>query len=267
MAFGNDAFLWYGVGNWAPLGLAIPNFGNDRTSQNGTIRNLTQTMGRNLQAVMFHPDARLRTPPSINTLTRIHKLCTRVRSILASRAVPAGKPNLESDHAIPAGEEFLVFPCPYFKVRNTWLKEYCGLALIAMTEAFQHSENAKPLEISETFSGMIGQYIHRIYRLMSVELLKVPATEAEKPDFTLTEEQLRAYDPTKWFSQTEMIDTVARDEEIPTEDDLEVLTNGIPISQLPVLGRWPSGPITAGTPASSGTAPAPAESFAPPPGA
>jgi len=86
---GTDAFLWYNVGEWGRYGLAIPNFSNDTRSQNDTIRYLTDVMGRNLQAILWHPDARLRTPPSINTLARIHRLCTRARSILASRAVPA----------------------------------------------------------------------------------------------------------------------------------------------------------------------------------
>lgn len=266
MAFSNDAFLWYGVGDWANLGLAVPNFGNDRTTQNSTILQLTQLVGRNLQAVMFHADSRLRTPPSINTLTRVHKLCTRVRSILAGRQVPSGTLNMEPAHANPAAEEFLVFPTPYFKVRNSWLKEYAGLTLTALTEAFQHQENARPIEISTAFAGQVGQYFQRIYRLMAVELFRIPSVEAEKPDFTITDEQLRAYDPTKWFTQTELIDTVPREGEVPTEDDLEPLTNGIPVSQLPILGRWPSGPISGATPAVSGTT-ATGESFAPAPGA
>ena len=33
-----------------------------------------------------------------------------------------------------------------------------------------------------------------------------------------------------------MLDTVAPLDDWPTEDDLEVLTNGIPISHLPILG-------------------------------
>ncbi len=265
MPFGSDAFLWYNVGDFAPLGLAVPNFGNDTESQNSTIRNLTEVIGRNLQAVMFHSDARLRTPPSINTLRRIHALCTRARSILASRAVPASQLNMEPAHALPASEEFLVFPAPYFKVRNSWLKEYCGLVLLAVTEAFQHQENARPIEISEAFSGLVGQYIHRVYQMMAVELFRVPLADAQARDFTLTDEQLRAYNPSAWFTQTELIDTVPPDEWTPTEDDLEVLTNGIPISQLPVLTRWPSG---AGTSPTGGVAAtASGEAFAAPPGA
>ena len=71
---GNDAFLWYNVGDWGRFGLAIPNFSNDTKSQNDTIRYLTDVVGRNLQAILWHPDARLRTPPSINTLTQQKRL-------------------------------------------------------------------------------------------------------------------------------------------------------------------------------------------------
>jgi hypothetical protein len=261
----NDAFLWYNVGEWGKYGLAVPNFGNDTRSQNDTIRYLTDVLGRNLQAVMWHPDARLRTPPSINTLTRIHKLCTRARSILAGRAVPSATLNMETAHALPAPEEFLVYPTPYFKVRNQWLKQYAGLILLSLTEAIQHQENAKPLEISEAFSGLVGQYVQRVYRLMATELFRVPLADASKPDFTLTDAQLAAYNPSAWFTSTELIDTVAPLETWPTEDDLEVLTSGIPISHLPVLGRWPSGPTLA---VGAGSTNVPVnESFAPPPSA
>ena len=238
----NDAFLWYSVPPWGKYGLAIPNFSNDVSSQNDTIRYLTDVVGRNLQGILWHPDARLRTPPSINTLTRIHKLCTRARSILAGRAVPSATPNMETAHALPAPEVFLVYPTPYFKVRNQWLKQYAGLTLLALTEAIQHQENAKPLEISEGFAGLVGQYIHRVYRLMATELFRVPLEDAAKPDFTLSDQQLAGYNPSAWFTSTEMLDTVPSLDDWPTEDDLEVLTNGIPISHLPALGRWPSGP-------------------------
>ena len=261
---GSDAFLWYNVGDWGRYGLAIPNFSNDTRSQNDTIRYLNDVMGRHLQAILWHPDARLRTPPSINTLTRIHKLCTRARSILASRAVPAATPNMETAHALPAPEEFLVYPTPYFRVRNQWLKQYAGLIMLSLTEAMQHQENARPIEISQSFSGLIGQYIHRVYRLMATELFRVPTEDAAKPDFTLTDEQLASYNPSAWFTSTEMLDTVPSIEDWLTEDDLQVLTDGIPISQLPLLGRWPNGPMTGSTSATG--SPAARESFAPAPG-
>lgn len=237
----NDAFLWYNEGDWSDYGLAVPNVGNDISTQNSTIKNLMETMGRNLQNIMWHNDARKSSPPSVNTIERLCKLCVRARDIISSRAVPPGTKNLEATHAVPAPEEFLIFPVPYFKVRNSFLKDYCGLALLCMTEMAQHQENATPLEISTEFGKMVSGYIGRIYRRVGVELLKLPAEPFDtQASFTISAEQIAAYNPALYFTSTEMIDTVPDLTNWPTEDDLEPLTNGIPWSTLPKLGRYPS---------------------------
>lgn len=261
----NDAFLWYNVGKWRDYGLAVPNWSDDTHSQNGTIRTLVSMIGRNLANIMWHPDSRLRTPPSINTLTRIHKLCTRARALLAARAIPANVLNMETAHALPSPEVHLVYPTPYFKVRNEWLKDYAQYILLAMTDAMQHQENGKPLEISMDFAGLIGQYVKRVYKRMAVDLFRVPAAEADKDDFTLSDVQLAAYNPSAWFTSTEMIDTVPDLRGWPTEDQLKVLTDGIPVTQLPELGPYPQAPIEGS--ATGTTATAQSDSFAPQPGA
>ena len=239
MTFTNDAFLWYNVPGFESLGLAVPNFGNDKGTQNQTILELTQMIGRNMQNIMFHTDASLRTPPTINTIVRICKLCVRGRDLLFGRAIPSGTPNMESMHAIPAYEQFLVYPTPYFKVRNMYLKSYCGLMLTALTEAFQHQENARGIEISSNFAGLIGQYIRRVYKRVGVELLSIDAAKFDDPAFKITDTDFAAYNPAAFFTQTEMIDTVPLEVERPTEDDIEPITNGIPIDLLPVMGRYP----------------------------
>lgn len=261
--FSSDEILWYNVGVWGELGYACPNFGNDPATLNGSINYLVAVMGRNLSAVMHHRDADLRVPPSINTLMRVHKLCTRARSILSGRAVPENKPNFEAIHATPSKEPFLIYPVPYFRVRNMWLKEWTGLILNAISEACQHTENAKEYEISLTFAGLIGQYIQRVYVRMATELLLVPLSEAEKPDYSIPETVFQSYNPSKYFTQTELIDTVPDFEAIPTEDDLAVITDGLPASMIVGLTPWPRGLSTNGPntqPASS------SGSFAPPPG-
>ena len=276
MAFGTDEPLWYNVGAWGELGFAVPNFGNDYGTINSTIHKLVSVVGRNLQGVMLHADGRRRTPPTINTLTRIHKLIIRARSILAGRQVAPGTPNMEPTHSTPARREFIIFPTPYFGLRNEMMKEWCGYILDSLAEAMQHTENAQAIEISMDFSGLVGQYLHRVYRLMATELFGVSVADASKLDFTLTQAQLDAYDPSKFFTQTELIDTVPPIADIPTEDDLKVLTDGIPASRLVGLQRYPSGLLvpstditmpagtSAATSASSSNAAA-ASSFAAPP--
>ncbi|MCE9547278.1 MAG: hypothetical protein K8T25_17540 [Planctomycetia bacterium] len=274
MPFGTDQILWYNNGVWGRLGYAVPNFGNDPTTLNSSISYLVDAIGRNLFGIMQHPDASLRVPPSLNTLTRVHKLCIRARSILAGRDVASGQNKFEPLHATPAPEDFVLYPTPYFKVRNRWLKEYAGLAIMAMTEAMQHTENRVPVDFSQQFSGLVGQYIARIYRLMNMELLAIPEAEAIKPDFTLTDVHLAAYAPEKFFTSSEMVDTVSPLIDVPTEDDLDVLSQGIAASQLVGLAKYPSGgapPIPgsdgAGTGATTGSSSVigGGTSFAPPP--
>jgi hypothetical protein len=246
-----DSFLWYNVKGWDEYGLAVPNWSDDTQSKNETIRNIVESVGRNLQSMMFREDSMLRTPPSVNVIIDIHKLCTRARSILSSRAVPPGVEQDEPKHTRPAPQDFLVFPTPYFKVRNSWMRQYCGLALTALTEAIQHTENFKNTEITTAFADDVGKWIHRIYSMMSIELLRVPVpandplnqdpSNPKNSKFTLTEEMIRGYNPASWFSSTEMIDTVPPFSSRPTEDTLEVLTNGLAISQLPRLAVYPSG--------------------------
>ena len=192
--FKTDQAMHYNNGVWGELGYAVPNFGNDTGTHNTTIAHLTQVIGRNLSAVMHHIDADLRVPPSINTVTRIHRLIVRARSIIGARSVPSGVLNFEATHSTPARTEFLVYPVPYFRVRNPYMKEYSGLILNALSEAFQHTENRKSYEISEDFGGLIGQYLQRVYRLMCVELFQIPP-DAVTPTFMLSDQQLSLYNP------------------------------------------------------------------------
>jgi len=267
--FQTDQILWYNNGVWGKLGFAVPNFGDDPSTINSTIHYLVAVIGRNIQAIMLHTDAGMTRPPSINTLTRVHKLVLRARSILAGRSVKPATLNMEPQHATPVPEVFTIYPTPYFQVRNAFLKEWGGLALMALTEAMQHTENARGYEVSTDFAGLVGQYVHRIYKLMATELFGVPAADAAALDFTLTAEQLASYDPGQFFTSTEMIDVVATIQEIPTEDDLSVLTAGIPATELVNLQPYPNAPAfedkesgaTAGATSTSGV------SFADPPGA
>jgi hypothetical protein len=253
MAFQTDQPLWYNNGVWGELGYAVPNFGNDPNTLNETIHYLTSVIGRNLSAIMHHQDVDLRCPPTINTLTRLHKLITRARTILGSRDVESGEFRMEPVHSSPAQLEFLVYPVPYFRVRNAWLKQYCGLILACLTEAYQHTDNRVAFEISTVFSGTIGQYLHRIYRLMAVELFNVPIEAAKALDFTLTQEQLASYRPESVFTSTEMIDTMPPTALVPTEDDIRILTDGIPATQLVGLSLYPSGSLAAAAAAGSTT--------------
>ncbi|KKN49373.1 hypothetical protein LCGC14_0643490 [marine sediment metagenome] len=235
-----DAVLWYNIGEFGQLGYGVPNPSDDPGSLNPGIIDLVSLAGRNLFHIMHHEDADLRIPPSINTVRRIHKLYVRLAQILASRAVPPGENNMEAQHLQPGGEIFKVYPVPYFKVRNLFMKRWAELIMMMMSEAMQHTENRKTLEISTGFAGQIGQYMQRVYRSVATELFGKTREEVRVEGFILTEQELSDYDPSVFFTSTEMVDTVPHLGHVFTEDRLSVLSDGIPVTSLPELQPWPT---------------------------
>ncbi|MEO1497495.1 MAG: hypothetical protein AAFV43_10125 [Planctomycetota bacterium] len=236
-----DAVLWYKVGVFGDAGYAVPNWSNDVGSLNPQILDWVDLVGRNLFHVMHHEDVDLRIPPSINTCKRVHKLYLRAASILAGRAVPPGVENMEAQHSRPAGEVFRVYPVPFFKVRNPFLRRWAGMVLVSMAEAMQHTENRKEMEISTAFAGQVGQYLKRVYANMAIELFGKTRDEAWADGFALSETDLAAYNPASYFTSTEMVDTVPRLDRVFTEDRLETLNEGIPVTELPAdIGPWPT---------------------------
>lgn len=235
-----DAVLWYNVGEFGSIGYGVPNPSDDPGSLNPAIIDFVNLAGRNLFHIMHHEDVDLRTPPSINTIRRIHKLYIRLGQILQSRAVPPGENNMETPHVQPAGEVFQVYPVPYFKVRNAFLKRWAELVMMMMSAAMQHTENRKSMEISTDFAGAVGQYMTRLYRNMASELFGKTRAEVQVEGFLLTEVELLAYNPHSFFTSTEMVDTVPHLGNVFTEDRLGVISEGIPVTSLPDLQPWPT---------------------------
>lgn len=235
-----DAVLWYNVGQFGQLGYGVPNPSNDVGSLNPAIIDMVNLVGRNLFHIMHHEDVDLRVPPSINTIRRVHRLYVRFGQIVTARSVPPGENNMENQHAQPAGEVFRVFPVPYFKVRNVFMRRWAELIMIMLTESMQHTENRKTMEISTLFAGSIGKYMTRMYFNLATELFGKTRSEASAAGFLLSEEELVQYNPSKFFTSTEMVDTVPHLGHVFTEDRLEVLSEGIPVTSLPELKPWPT---------------------------
>ena len=236
----SDAVLWYNVEEFGVAGYAVPNWSDDVGTLNPTIAELVSLSGINLFSIMHHEDADLTTPPSVNTLKRVHKLYLRLASILAGRSIPPGQNNMETDHVRPAGEIFLVYPSPYFNVRNRFMKQWSGWVMMMISEMMQHTENRKEIEISTNFAGDVGQYMKRVYTNMAIELFQKDKAVAEADGFMLTDADFAAYNPALFFTSVEMTDTVPRLDRVFTEDRLAVLRQGIPITQLPATVQpWP----------------------------
>lgn len=239
MITSTDAALWYNVGVFGAAGYAVPNWSDDIGTLNPSIYDLTMLLGRNFFAIMHNEDVWLDTPPSINTLRRVHQLYVRAGQILSGRAIPPGTNQLESMHGSPSGHVFRVFPVPYFKVRNPHMARWAQWMMLCLTECFQHVENRKTIEITTTFAGDVGKFLTRIYENMAIELFGKTREQATAPGFLLTAEELSAYDPSKFFTRVEMIGAVPRLDLVFTEDQVRHLAEGLPVTQLPPLGPWP----------------------------
>ena len=124
-----------------------------------------------------------------------------------------------------------MFPVPFFLVRNQFMRRWAELILMSLAEAMQHTENRKSLEISTAFAGQVGQYIKRVYINMAIELFGKTRAEATADGFALTDADFAAYNPGDFFTQTEMVDTVPRLDRVFTEDRLDVLAEGIPVTR------------------------------------
>lgn len=234
-----DAVLWYNVGIFGEIGYGVPNPSDDVGSLNPQIIDLVNVIGRNLFNLMHHEDVDLRIPPSINTLRRVHRLYIRAGQILAGNAVPPGQNNMETMHVNPGGEVFKVYPVPFFRVRNRFMKRWANWIMISLAEAMQHTENRKAMEISTLFAGGVGQYFTRIYQNMAIELFGKTRDEAMREGFLLTEADLTGYNPQAFFTSVEMVDTVPALNYVLTEDRLKVLSEGINVTDLPALQPWP----------------------------
>lgn len=241
----SDALLWFNVGEFGRAGYAVPNCGSNPVSLNMQIPQLVDLFGQELFTICHHEDAQLKVPPSINTLMRVHKLYNRAVQILAGRAIAPSKLNMEPDHVQPAGEVFKVYPHPYFSLRNPFLKRWAYLVDIAISEAMQHTENRKAIEISTDFAGQIGQYFARLYQNMAIELFNKTQDQVSDPAFRLVDSDFQSYNPSAFFTTTETTDTVAPFGFVFTETMLAPLASGILVTDLPDLQPYPGNPILA----------------------
>lgn len=248
-----DSIQRYEVGPFGEMGYAIANCGDDTETKNYNIAELVTLVGENLFLVMHEDDVFMRTPPSINVIRMIHALYIRVGKLLDSRSLGDGEMRFKAVHSTPSLTTFKVFPVPFFKVENTWLRRWCELCLRCISEMMQHTENATTDDITIHFARIVGAYMSRIYINMAIELFGVSKDVASAPGFVLSEEQLKGYNWSKFVTLTESVDTVPALGWSVTEDTVRVLRAGILVTHLPnastVVTTGGAAGTTAATPA------------------
>lgn len=251
--FGSDRALLYDVDPWNKLGFAVPNFGDNVGTLSSAIHNLADFIGKVQLFVMTHVDATREQPPSINTVIRLMKALNRIQSVLSFRQKLDNEIRTEETHSSPYLKAWNVHPMPYFAsgfVRNHWLMEYNDLAMIALTNIYQHSDNNLSLTVTQAFAQDIYKYFRDMRILVGGELLGLTATVVEADGFMFdiepTGPHVMGYKPSAFTMNFEALDTPGPIEAKPTEDDLRVLFKGIPstiiknyLAQYPTLGPKP----------------------------
>lgn len=243
--FTSDRALLYDVEPWNRLGFAVPNFGDNVGTKSRTILNLADYIGKAQLFVMTHVDAQRTQPPSRNTIERLGKLINRVNSVLGGRKKAPNELLLEEGHATAELRAWIIHPVPYFRgeiVRNHWLSEYNDLAMVALTNIYQHSDNRLALTVTDAFARDVWKYFREMKILMGSELLLIDKATLEEDTFLFTEAHYEAYDPSLVTLNFEALDTPGAIQSTAAEDDLRPLFNGIPSTVIvPKLKQYPIG--------------------------
>lgn len=245
-AFGTDQVLLYDVEPWNRLGFGVPNFGDNQTTLNFALFNLTDEIGRCQLFIMQHADATRRDPPSRNTVERIGKMSNRLKSVLLNRKVDYNQNRLEEGHGSPEVHFWKIHPVPYYGdayIQNHWLKEYNSLTMLLLTNAFQNTNNSLAIEFTPELCGDLWSFGARIQSLLGVELLGLDKAVVETDEFRFDSTHYDGYNPTEFTVRTEAISRPVSNYSRFTEDDLAPLERGIPANLIaPFLSRYPSFP-------------------------
>ncbi len=230
-----DSLLHYDVEEFGKAGFVVPNPGNDPVTMNETIHDLVSIIGQQILAMNSTADRDMHTPPDISLIRDLHKAFVRIRHIVSTRVVQNGEDAFRSEHNSPEEKVFLVFPTPYMKTRNRWIKRYTSLMLCLCSELMQHTESRREFDISPRVAKVVKGYMDRMYYDIATDLFNKPKEAAKADSFLLTEEDFAAWNWDEWMVDTEHIQPVVHSRFVFTEDQLAVLTAGIPATRLPML--------------------------------
>jgi len=242
--FDTDEILWYENGKWGQAGYAVPNPSGKTWTINSVIYGLVQLVGRNLFELTHREDVKFYRAPHKQFWFDLHQLIITARRRLADRMRKDNDSNgLVPQHVTPVPQVFLVYPVPYFgeRIRQQDIREYTQLTLMMLSEIMQHSENDRTSYITDTFAGQIGRYLQEILALFATKYFGKTREQAYAPDFMLTDDDFKNYDPSKVMTSVEMTEERPPLQWWPTENDLSQI-RGLPINEALMLAkRFPLG--------------------------
>ncbi len=240
--FDTDEILWYDNGKWGQAGYACPNPSGKGWTNNSVIFQFVQTVGRNIFELAHRADAQFYRPPYKQFWYDLHQIIVTGRKRLNDNTrMPNDSNGLVPQHVNPNPAVFLAYPVPYFgeRVRQLDIRTYIGLSLMMLGEAMQHSDNDLMAYITPSFAGEVGKYLQEILAQFSMKYFGKDRATAYAPDFKLTDDDFKNYDPSAVLTSVEMTEERPPVQWWPTENDLSQI-RGLQINEALLLcKRWP----------------------------
>lgn len=243
--FDTAEILWYKNGIWGEAGYAIPNPMHKTMTSNEDIYELHSLLGRTMFELLHRREAvGFVAPPHKQFWFDLHQMVVigrkRLNDLTRADNDSAG---LVVQHAQPVPRMFVVYPVPYFgdRIRQPDIRKYATIAMLALSEIMQHSDNERIGYVTARFTATIGLFLQEILAQMAMKYFGKDRTTAYKPDFALADADFAAYDPSKVMINVEMSEERPPEQWWPTTNDLSMI-KALPVAKALLLAeRWPTG--------------------------
>ena len=213
---------------------AIPNVGDNKETHNLAMARLFEKIGEHLQAFSVRTDCFVPGPPTLGAVKHHHNMFVRLCGLIDTNTKRDNVERLEAQHIAHERRAFKVYPVRYFDIKNDYCRRWCELGLQALSNLAQLSENTWSNDWSEATGREMKMLFREGYRLMCVELFKVPVIDAEgvfddEEPYFLSAEQFATYDVSH-IPTIEWIKHPALGSEF-TEDELRsIATPNVPVA-------------------------------------
>jgi hypothetical protein len=213
---------------------AIPNVGDNKETHNMAIARLFEKIGEHLQAFSVRTDCFVPGPPTLSAVKHHHNMFVRLCNLIDTNTKPDNMERLEAHHITHERRAFKIYPVRYFDVKNDYCRRWIELCLQGLSDMAQLSENTWANDWSLQTGKEMKKLFREAYRLMAVELFRIPVIEAhsvfnEEAPFYLAAEHFVNYDVSH-IPTIEWIKHPALGSEF-TEDELRpIATPNVPVA-------------------------------------
>lgn len=248
-----DSFLWYGesIPTIRDMGFVVPNPGIRLHTSNVTIQQWVSDVMRMTQAIMLTRDVLSPSKIKVELATEIAKKVKKAIMWLQARATADNAELLEPRGGEISSTAWTFFPVPLLgpQVKQQNLKAYATYMLNAITEAMSHEDNKYVMSVSEDFANRCTRFLRTVYTLNAVDNFGIAPDVAKAAGFEITQEHITAYTLADSVSgPLASVYTQPNAQWSFTNEQLAILTNGLPATEMPLLRPWPSGTPTPAIP-------------------